>query len=385
VTEKSVSSTSQLLVLSVHPESAAATRFRATAFFPYLRARGIEPDFHPFLTEKLFGSLLAHDNLSQKALALAELAALRIGLLLKAKRYDAVFIQREALMVGPPVIEIALAKVNQLPIIYDMDDALWLAGTPPPSSLRAQFPLLGNLIRWPKKANTMVKIAQETIVGSRYLASYCQQFTSAITVLPTVVSKELWQPKPCRLQGDFYNDPPIIGWIGTHGTAVYLDMVLPVLSRLAKEGHQFRFRVRGASRDLKAEGVTIENLPWRKEHEVDDFAEIDIGIAPMFDDEWAKGKCGFKNLQYMSVGVPMVATNVGGAEEFLKHNHNAWLAYSEQDWYEGLRRLLTDQELRRQFSQNGRSLMEQQFCTEVVGPCWVDVIERAISRQRSRQ
>jgi glycosyltransferase involved in cell wall biosynthesis len=174
----------------------------------------------------------------------------------------------------------------------------------------------------------------------------------------------------------------VIGWIGTHSTAKQLDMVVPALAELARAGHRFRVRLVGASRELAVPGVEVESVPWSLDTEVEDFQDIDIAIAPMFDDEWSRGKCGFKQIEYMAVGVPMVTSPGGGAREFVEHGVHGLIARSHEEWRTHLGALLTDAALRGRLSRAGRALVEERLSLERQAPVLVNLIHRVIARSR---
>jgi glycosyltransferase involved in cell wall biosynthesis len=149
----------------------------------------------------------------------------------------------------------------------------------------------------------------------------------------------------------------VLGWIGTHSTFPYLESIFPVLSSLAKE-YEFRLKVVGAGRDVSVPGVQVENLPWTLAREVADFQSIDVGLYPidasLYSGKWAQGKSGFKAVQYMAVGVPYVATPVGGSAEIGEVGVTHFFASTEDEWYRNLKTLLADADCRRQMGAAGR-------------------------------
>lgn len=333
---------------------------------------------HSFISDDYLSKMYQPTNVLKKAISLGGFTLKELPYLLKAKRYDAVFIQREAALIGPPILERLFVQHLRLPLIYDLDDAVWLEPAAITGTLRARFPKLIGLIRAAAKGDTLLSIATSVVAGSHYLAQHARRFCSNVSVLPTVVSREHWRPLDGRLSGVLLHDPPIIGWIGTPSTSVYLSMVIPALERLAKEGFRFRLRIRGASRQIQNSYFVIENLPWRREQEVNDFAEMDIGLGPIQKDPWAEGKSGFKQLQYMAVGIPMVTSLVGGTRDFIQHGTNALVASKDEDWYHSIKALLTEQKLRAKLAQEGRSLVEARYSLETQGPQFAQRIYAAM-------
>jgi hypothetical protein len=366
----------RLLVLATYPRTAAATRYRACAYFPALERAGIDAELRTFLTDEFASAFYRPGGRVSKALGLVGFSLKSLVQLARTRGFHAIFVQREAALIGPAFIESMLSGPVGLPMIFDMDDALWVTDV-----AASRNPLAARLLKSPAKTNDLLSRATEVIVCTNYLASYARRFSPRVTVCPTVVSSAVWQPLPGRLDGKFaFNaEVPTIGWVGTHSTATHLDIVVPALRRLADEGHRFRVRLVGAMRTLDIPGIEVINDPWVEKREIDDFQRIDIGIAPVRDGQFSRGKGGFKQIQYMTVGVPMVSSSVGGAQEVVRRGENALIAETDEEWTSGLRRLLTDQSLRAELARNGRALVERELCSEVMEEQVVRVVERAMN------
>ncbi|MEQ9503873.1 MAG: glycosyltransferase family 4 protein [Deltaproteobacteria bacterium] len=369
----------KLLVLTSYPDQAACTRFRISAFIPALERAGIEVRSEPFLDSDLFSTFYRAGYRRKNALGVARAIASRVVTTLRARRYDGVFVQREAALLGPAITEELLARGLRLPLIYDIDDAVWLAGKGA-STNATRYPLLSRLLKAPSKSLRMLSFATTVIAGSRYLADFASRYCARTEIIPTVVSRETWRPLPGRLETAALSTPPVIGWIGTHSTAPQLALVAPALARLRAEGREFSVRVIGAGEDFKLDGVELDRRPWSKDREVTEFQSLDVGIAPMFKDEWSEGKCGFKQLQYMAVGVPMVTSVAGGARDFVTHGQNALVAETEDDWYPHLAALLDDAALRRRLATNGRQLVETRYSREAVEDRFVAIVRDTLGR-----
>jgi glycosyltransferase involved in cell wall biosynthesis len=188
-------------------------------------------------------------------------------------------------------------------------------------------------------------------------------------------------PLPGRLDGKFaFEQAPCIGWVGSHSTAHQLALVEPAIRQLRADGHEFQFRVIGAAADFRLDTVEVQSRPWQLHQEVRDFQHIDIGLAPMHSELVYEGKCGFKQIQYMAVGVPFVSSWVGGARDFVVDGENGLVARDPEDWYRHLKALLESRELRRKLSQNGRALVAKRYCIEAQGPRLARMIGKAIER-----
>ena len=217
------------------------------------------------------------------------------------------------------------------------------------------------------------------IAGNEYLASYARCRNPRVTIMPTVVDTELFADPLTRprvvSRVDSVNGP-VIGWIGSHSTAQYLDLIAPALQRLARR-RRFVFRVIGAGRDIHIPGVEVENRLWDMATEIRDFRDLDIGVYPIRDDEWARGKCAFKAIQYMAAGAPCVASTVGMTTEVIKNGVNGFLAGSTEEWVNCLDLLLEDGLLRERLAREGRITVEKKYSLKEHAPRLADVLEDA--------
>jgi glycosyltransferase involved in cell wall biosynthesis len=363
-----------ILALATYPESAAATRFRLLQMLPYFRDRGWAVQFEPFVDDEFLSSFYAKGSRFRKARYLASRSFDRLALAVGVAGVDAVIIQREAALLGPPYAEFILRSLKRLPIIFDFDDAIWdlnLSSSVHPIAARA--------LKDPNKCWYTMRRAAGIMAGSNYLAERAREVNPNVIVVPTVVSSKAWTPWSSRLQGEFHGDgPPRIGWVGTHTTAHQIELVEPALCQLRAEGYDFELHVVGAGEDFELDSVELQSRPWRLEDEIREFQRIDIGLAPMGRQPFDQGKCGFKQIQYMAAGAPFVSSWVGGVRDFVVDGENGLVAYTAGDWYRHLKALLESQELRRKISQNGRKLVEEQYCIEMQGPRVAQFIEQSL-------
>lgn len=368
-----------ILALAAYPERSAATRFRLTEMLPYLRARGWEVRFEPFVDDDFLSGFYKGGDRLTKAKYLASRSFHRLGLALGAAGVDAVFIQREAALIGPAYTEFILRSLRGVPIIFDFDDAIWHFDLP-----RSKHPVAARLLKQPTKCWYTMRRATCVIAGSSYLAARAQKFNSNVEIVPTVVSSKAWTPLSCRFEGRFHDEGrPRIGWVGSHSTAHQLELVEPALRRLRADGYAFEVHVVGADEQFGLDTVDVQSRPWRLDREVEEFQRIDIGLAPMLAEPVYQGKCGFKQLQYMAVGVPLVSSWVGGAQDFVVDGDNGLVAHRAEDWYRHLKALLKSRDLRRGLSRSGRALVETQYCLEHQGPRVAHCVEEAVGHARA--
>ena len=337
----------KVLALCSYPIEAAATRYRLEQFVGPLAERDIELTIRPFLDSKLFELIYQRDATLKISAGLLRSSISRIRDVFAAARADAVIVQREAMIFGPPVVEWLASRICKTPMVLDLDDATYVPYTSP------TFGNLGRRLKWFRKTDDLIRWSQIVTCGNQAIAEYVSSKGATVCVVPTVVDTEVFQPV---LRVD--TDTPVLGWIGTHSTFPYLESIFPVLQELAKN-FSFRLKIVGAGKEeIILSGVEVENLRWQLHREVEDFQAIDIGLYPidegLYAEKWAAGKSGFKAIQYMAVGIPYVATPVGGAgvigEEGLTH----FCAWSREEWRQALEILLSDPQKRLQMGAAGR-------------------------------
>jgi glycosyltransferase involved in cell wall biosynthesis len=253
-------------------------------------------------------------------------------------------VQREAMLVGPPVMEWLSGTLRHRPMVLDIDDAVWLSEESfVPSALYW-------LRRWPGKAEWLIRHAAVVTCGNPVLAAHVQELGARACVVPNAVDTEQWRPAfPVRRVDDL----PVVGWVGSHGTFPYLGRILPALEEVNRRV-PFRLRVVGSGRDRIDYSGHIDLRGFELEREVEDFATLDIGLYPLDDDPFAAGKSGLKAIQYLSVGVPYVASPVGVVAETGVAGETHFEARNLAEWQLAVETLLRSSELRRQMGDAGR-------------------------------
>jgi len=338
-----------VLILAPYPfNEAPSQRFRFEQYLTYLTNEGISYDFKPFLSQKAWKSLYASGKTPRKIMNVFKSFLKRWLLMFQLGKYDFVFIHREAAHIGPPVFEWIIAKIWRKKIIYDFDDAIWLANY---SESNAKFHRLKAY--W--KVNYCMKWAYKVSAGNDYLAKYATQFNKNVEIIPTTIDTIHHHNKLT----DYDQERVVIGWTGTHTTMHYLDFLVPVIKELEKT-YTFDFLI------ISNEAPTyhlnsLKFLKWKKETEIQDLSKISIGVMPLENDIWAEGKCGFKGLQYMALGIPALMSPVGVNNQIIEHTQNGYLLKTEEEWKEHLALLLQDKTLRMQIGKSGKQTIDERY------------------------
>lgn len=347
----------RVLGLSSYPIEAAATRYRLAQFVEPLSKKGIEIEISSFLTSEEFALLYRNAPFSKKLTYVLRAFFNRLTKITKFRKYDVIFVQREAMFFGPAFFEYFFQVIGGLPLVLDLDDATYVSYVSP------TYGKIGSFFKFFGKTDRLIERADAVTCGNHFIAEYVSEKGKKPVVIPTVVDTNKFFP----LTKD--NKIPVMGWIGTHSTFPLLQSIFPVLQKLA-QNHDFVLKIVGSGvSDVKLEGVKIENLEWNIQKEVADFQSLDIGLYPIVASDpniskWILGKSGFKAIQYLAVGVPYVVTPIGVCAEIGEANISHFTANTADDWYNALDKLLSDKTLRENMGEAGRGFALRDFTVE---------------------
>jgi glycosyltransferase involved in cell wall biosynthesis len=350
----------RVLVLAPYPpRTAPSQRFRFEQYLDPLRDDGFDFEVSTLMDAEGSALLASNGHLGGKIALAARAAAKRLRDVVRGRSYDVAFVHREAFPVGFPFFERSLSALGT-PYIYDLDDAIYL----PPGG-RPRF----SAFRY-RKAGTIARHARLVTAGNRYLADWARTQNEDVRLIPTTIDTDLYRPRPAPES----SAAVCVGWSGSSHTAGYLETLAPVLRELQEETG-IRLRVIGDDR-FTIPGAEVEALPWREETELEDLAEIDIGLMPMPDDQWARGKCGLKALQYMALGIPAVISPVGVNVEIARGGA-ALLASTEREWREAIIGLVKNAERRNELAVRGHERVEQRYSVRANLPRYREALDAA--------
>lgn len=331
-----------ILFLTPYPfDTAASQRFRFEQYFDALEANDIEFQVEPFWEKK------AWDILYEKGASYGKLWYLLKGvirrwlLIFTCFKHDYIFIHREIYPAGIKLLIFVLCTVLKRKIIYDFDDAIWLPNFADNNKKYAFIKSYGQV-------PFLCRKAYKVSVGNQYLKYYALQYNNNVVVNPTTIDTDKLHNRTI----DYDFSKFVIGWTGTHSTLKYVEDLLPILDELSND---FKFTLMVIS-DLPPvfERPYLKFVKWEKDTEIEDLLQFNVGIMPLRDDKWAKGKCGFKALQYMSLGIPALVSNVGVNNQIVGHLKNGWVCESMEDWRLNLHNVLRTPELTRELGIHAR-------------------------------
>lgn len=340
----------RILFITPYPGGEAPSqRFRFEQYYDTLRENGFTFETSSFLGMKAWNILYKRGHTIDKIVALIRGYLKRIYDLARLNKFDVVFIHREASPFGPPWFEWFVTKIFRKYTIYDFDDAIWIPNASVTNRkltmLFKRFSNPGDVCKWSNVVS----------VGNEYLSEYASKFNSNVVINPTTIDTD----KLHNTTTDHSNKKFIIGWTGSHSTVQYLDELYPVLKKL-EENFEFEFHVIcDVPPQFKLRSLKF--VPWSKQAEIEDLLSFNVGIMPLPLDVWAKGKCGFKALQYMALGIPAVVSGVGVNAEIVDNGINGFVCNTPDEWFAALTKLTTDQEFLKKISGKTREKIVNEY------------------------
>jgi glycosyltransferase involved in cell wall biosynthesis len=342
----------KILFLIPYPlKQAPSQRFRFEQYFDSLRHGGYEFMVQSFLDSHNSNLFYQPGNPGKKLWIIFRGFIMRVGILFRVASFDYVFIHRETTPVGPPLFEWVIAKLLKARIIYDFDDAIWL------TDRKAETGAF-SLLKWRHKVSSICGWSYKVSCGNAYLARYASQYNKSVIFNPsTIDTRHAHNPDPHPVSK---TAPIRIGWTGSHSTLKYLKEIEPVIQKLAAGYSGLEFIVI-ADRAPELHISNLQFIHWKESSEIADLMKFDIGIMPLPDDEWTRGKCGFKLLQYLALGIPAVASPVGANLDIIRQGETGYLCATPEEWYSALKTLIDNQDLRKQFGRRGREFVETRY------------------------
>ena len=323
-------------------------RYRFEQYFSFLQKNGVSCKLAYIISAADDKVLYASGKYLKKA---------RIGLRAIIKRYnqlktihefDLVVIYREAILTSSIFFEKKLTKKG-IPILFDFDDAIWVKDV---SQGNKSLSFLKNA----NKIKEILPLCNHVTAGNAYLKNFALQYNENVTIIPSTIDTSKYLELESRSK-----ERITIGWVGSHTTIKHFETILPVLSELKKKyKDKIEFKVIGDP-DYFNSDLNIKGIAWNNSKEVEFFNMLDIGVMPLPEDEWTRGKCGMKGLLYMSVNKPAVMSSVGMNSEIIANGVNGFLADTPEEWFDVLSKLIEDENLRKTIGLAGRKTVEEKY------------------------
>jgi glycosyltransferase involved in cell wall biosynthesis len=342
----------KMLALMKYGDKAASTRQRLLQYREHFSRQGIEIAFFPLLSNDYLEQTYRGNATPVFSVLKSYLS--RVKLLIDASCFDLIWVHCESFPYMPGLAE-RLTVIRGKPVVYDFDDAIFHQYDAHPNPLVRLF--LGPKLR------PLMHGASLCVCGNSYLKAYADRFSRRTEIVPTVLNTAVYAPS---VQPQDAARPVTVGWIGSPSTWSFVQPLIPLLCRLSEELNLI-VRVVGAGQ-LNSTYSRFEFLDWSEDNEIASIQGMDIGIMPLPDEPWARGKCGYKLIQYMACGLPVIASPVGVNSDIVNEGVNGYLARGEHEWEAAIRCLAASAELRGNMGAQGRQKIVNEYSLHVHGP-----------------
>jgi len=359
----------RVILFTKYPRLGASSRLRSLQYLPLLKANGVDIVVCPLFDEDYLNSL--YSGKGRSVSSIARRYALRLHQLRSCSGADLLWVEKEALPYLPFWVEHAVMP-SGVPYVVDYDDAVFHNYDLSTRSWVRR--ILG------RKIDRVMSNAATVVCGNNYLAERARLAgAEKVEYLPTVVDSGRYSVR--AQDGRDQASAPVIGWVGSPSTQHYVLELKSVLETLHRK-RGARLVLVGAQPELMSAfgDMPVEIVPWLEDTEAEVIAGFDIGIMPLSDGPWERGKCGYKLIQYMASGKPVVASAVGVNIEIVNRWQCGELADSLSNWEQALDKLLADPERRRAQGQRGRLAVEEHYSLQAQGPKLIDILRHAANR-----
>ena len=271
--------------------------------------------------------------------------------------FEVVHIERDFCPGFPVIGEWIIKKIFKKKLVYEYDDAVFLSDVPR------------------GKTKKVIKMSDGVIAGNRYLGDYAKSYCKNTVCIPTSIDTTRYSIEKALAKAE--NSKVVIGWIGSFSTLKYMELIKESLSRIAAENDIELCIVCNKNLEWNT-NIKIKNIPWGLETYLKAICRFDIGIMPLESTDWEKGKCGFKLIQYMGVGIPVVASAVGVNNDLISDSKNGFLAESNEQWYHCLSKLINDVDLRNSMGEKGLALVKERYSVQANSAILIDFYKNIV-------
>jgi glycosyltransferase involved in cell wall biosynthesis len=344
-----------LFIVHHRKDRSPGQRFRFEQYFNHLEQNGFQITFSNLLTKKDDAIFYASGNYVGKLWILIKAFFIRIFDIYRASNHDIVFIYREAFITGTTFFEKAVKTVTKAKIVFDFDDSIWITTI---SESNKNLAFLKN----PKKTDIITSLADMVFVGNSYLADYAKKLNKNVKLVPTTVDTNKFDPSKKK---NFKVKKGIcIGWSGSFSTIEHFETAIPALLKIKeKYAEKVYFKLIG-DENYVCQELNLKGIAWSSETEVVEMSEFDIGIMPLPDTDFTRGKCGLKGLTYMALEIATIMSGVGVNNDIILQGKNGFIANSEEEWVEKLSLLIENTTLRNELGKAGRNTVLENYSIE---------------------
>lgn len=336
----------KILFLTKYPEQGASSRYRVFQYLDHYKALGTDVAVQSFMDEALYRKSLSRGSQIKKLWMTLGAVIRRLAFVWRHRDADALYLQRELLPLGPPVIE-RLMKKRGMRLFFDYDDALFIKKD-------SRYNRIASFFRSPQKVAEIIRIADLTIAGNDWLRD------QAISLGGQAITVEVAEDTERYMAKDYSNKQVTIGWLGSPSTSKYLHLISDQLRQVAKSHPTVEWVMVGGG-DFVMKGVPWELREWSFETEKQSLHQFDIGLMPLPSEEWSLGKSGGKARTYMAASVVPVVSALGYNLQLVDHDRTGVLIEEEGDWAAALDDLIRSPDKRQQMAQAALQEVKTRF------------------------
>ncbi len=355
----------KILVISPYPEDVApGQRLKYEQYFESWREAGYDLSISPFMTKRFWNIVYQPGRVLEKAFWTFWGYILRLRDLLRLPFYDGVYIFLWVTPFGFPVFERLFLMFNKN-TIYDIDDMVFLGHVSDANKFILKLKGRSKMIQLMKKAKHVITCTPRL---DEFVKNHNQETTDISSTIDTIA----YIPR----ENYHLPDPVVLGWSGSHSTSKYLQLLQPVLEKIAKK-RNIILKVIGDP-NFKMKNVPVKAIAWERETEVKELSEISIGLYPLPNEDWVFGKSGLKALQYMALGIPTIASNIGANKRIIRSGENAFLVDSDEEWEQKILELIDNEELGEKLGKVARKTVVDQFSIIANEPKYLAILKKYI-------
>lgn len=353
----------KILVICPYPQGQSPSqRLKYEQYFSDWEKNGFDITVSPFFSDKMYSILYKKGNSFKKIFWVLKAYGKRVAEIFRVKNYDLVYIHLWVTPFGLPLMERLFLKSNPK-VVYDIDDAIFMKS----QSLANRS---ADFIRGRSKPFFLMKNAKHVITCTPFLTEVANSYNNQVTDISSTINTQTYQPVNA-----YTNDRKLIlGWSGSHSTSQFLYLLKDVLLELQKK-RSFKLLVMGDP-SFKIDGLDMEAIPWTEEAEVPTLQQFDIGLYPLpLNSDWVLGKSGLKALQYMAVGVPVIATGIGANYRIMEDGKTGFLVKTPEEWIEKIELLMDNPDLRKSIGEKSRINVVKNYSIDATAPIYLNIIQ----------